>query len=193
MWAYAWATVLIFVENSLPAFSPPTWLVLVYLTLDFDLEPFILIPIAVVMACAGHWFMANGIRRARNRLPKQYVANLNNLGAKITQRGASTWGLLALFLWSPLSSGQLFAAAGLMPQVRLLPLTLAFGAGRVFTYSTYVLGAHAFAETDFGAQLVSEMTSPGSLALQTLLLLGLVGLGFIRWQSPTDQSANTGE
>ena len=50
MWSYVWAFLVVLAENLMPAFGPPTWLVLVYLTLSFGLEPVILIPLAVIAA-----------------------------------------------------------------------------------------------------------------------------------------------
>lgn len=186
MLAYFWAFLIIFAENLMPAFGPPTWLVLVYLTLGFGLEPVPLIIIAVITASVAHWIMANAFRRLRPRLPKRYVENMTNLGAKLVRDKATGWGLLALFLWSPLSSAQLFVAAGLMPQVRILPLCVAFGIGRVFTYSTYVYGAHQFASTDLGQSFIKEMTSAPMLIGQTVMILGLVGLGMVRWKAEVE-------
>ena len=182
MSAYFVAFLIIFAENLMPAFGPPTWLVLVYLTLGFGLEPIPLIVMAVITAAVAHWIMAHAFRKLRPRLPKSYVRNMTNLGSKITKRGSTMWGLLILFLWSPLSSAQLFVAAGLMPQIKILPLTLAFAVGRIFTYSTYVFGAQKFADTDLGTALINEMTSPIAIALQLLLVIGLVALGMIRWK-----------
>lgn len=182
MWSYVWAFVVVLAENLMPAFGPPTWLVLVYLTLSFGLEPVILIPLAVIAASISHWVMAHAFRRFRPRLPQKYVTNMTNLGAKLQKRSHTMWGLLLLFMWSPLSSSQLFVAAGLMPQIRILPLVGAFAVGRCFTYTTYVLGAHAFSHSDWGQSFVSEMTSPGMLAIQTLLVVGVIVLGLIRWK-----------
>lgn len=182
MLAYFWAFLVIFAENLMPAFGPPTWLVLVYLTLGFGLEPVPLIVIAVITASVAHWIMANAFRRLRPRLPARYVENMTNLGAKLVRNSASSWGMLLLFLWSPLSSAQLFVAAGLMPQVRILPLCLAFGVGRIFTYSAYVYGAHQFADTDLGQSFIHEMTSPPMLIGQTLMIVGLIALGLVRWR-----------
>lgn len=185
MSAYFLAFLIIFAENLMPAFGPPTWLVLVYLTLAFGLEPVPLIVIAVITAAIAHWLMAHAFRRLRPRLPKAYVRNMNNLGAKVVKRSSTMWGLFVVFLWSPLSSAQLFVAAGLMPQIRILPLTLIFALGRCFTYSTYVFGAQKFAQTDIGQTLLEEMTSPMAIALQLVLVIGLIALGMIRWKDET--------
>jgi uncharacterized membrane protein YdjX (TVP38/TMEM64 family) len=182
MWAYVLSFLVIFAENLMPAFGPPTWLVLVYLTLNFGLEPLPLIVLAVIGASIAHWLMAHGFRRFRSRLPDKYVTNMTNLGSKLQRRNKTMWGMLALFLWSPLSSSQLFVAAGLIPQIKILPLVGAFALGRCFTYTTYVYGADALSHTDIGQSIVSEMTSPGMLAMQTLLIVGVIALGLIRWK-----------
>ncbi len=178
---YLWAFIIIFGENLMPAFGPPTWLVLVYLTLGFGLDPVALIAMAVVAASVAHFIMAHAFRRFRFKLPGWYRTNLENLGEKIVGRSATSWGLFLLFLWSPLSSSQLFVAAGLIPQIRITPLVVAFAFGRVFTYSGYVYGATSFAGTDLGKSIISEMTSPLMIFSQVVLVVGVVALGFIRW------------
>ena len=193
MTAYVLAFLIIFAENLMPAFGPPTWLVLVYLTLVFGLEPVPLIIMAVITAAFAHWLMAHAFRKLRPRLPQSYVRNMNNLGAKIVKSSATSWGLLILFLWSPLSSAQLFVAAGLMPQIKILPLTLTFALGRCFTYSTYVYGAHKFAETDLGERILHEMTSPLAIAIQVAMVAGIIALGMIRWKDETFESHSDSE
>jgi uncharacterized membrane protein YdjX (TVP38/TMEM64 family) len=182
---YFWAFLIVFAENLMPAFGPPTWLVLVYLTLGFKLEPIPLIILSVIAASLAHYLLAYAFRRFRFKLPEWYRKNLENLGGKITRHGATSWGLFFLFLWSPLSSSQLFVAAGLIPQVRILPLVIAFAVGRSITYPTYVFAAAYLANTDLGRTLVREMTSPFMLISQTLLIVGVIALGFIRWKSDT--------
>ena len=178
---YIWAFIIIFAENLLPAFGPPTWLVLVYLTLGFGLEPIPLIAIAVIAASIAHFLMAHAFRKFRFKLPHWYRQNLEHLGDKIVGRSSTSWGLFILFLWSPLSSSQLFVAAGLIPQIRITPLVVAFACGRIVTYTSYVFGATTFAGTDFGKSFISEMTSPFMIISQIVLIGGVVALGFIRW------------
>lgn len=98
------------------------------------------------------------------------------------------WGLFVLFLWSPLSSSQLFVAAGLIRQVKILPLVAAFAVGRSITYPTYIYGATLLAHTDLGRTFVSEMTSPFALIGQTLLIVGVIALGFIKWKTQSSDS-----
>jgi uncharacterized membrane protein YdjX (TVP38/TMEM64 family) len=87
---------------------------------------------------------------------------------------------LGVFALSPVPSAQLFVAAGLM-SVRLVPFTLAFFAGRLVSYSLYVAGASAVRGTSVGQVLTDSLTSPWAIAIQVLLLAGLVVLGRIDW------------
>jgi len=65
--------------------------------------------------------------------------------------------------------------------VALVPLTAAFFIGRLVSYGLYVGGASAAARTSAWKLVTSSFTSPGGIAIQVLLLLGLVGLTRIDW------------
>lgn len=188
MTEYLLAGLVVFAVNLLPAFGPPTWLLLVYLTLTYDLSPAPLIVLAVFAASSGRFLMATGVRKYRLRLPKDYVINMTNLGNKITNHNLGVGSLFILFIWSPLSSAQMFVTAGLIPQVRIGLLTLAFAIGRSFTYSTYVYAADSFSRTDLGKQFLAEMFSPLMIAIQILLILGIVLLGKIKWKPKNTNS-----
>ena len=84
---------------------------------------------------------------------------------------------------SPVSSAQLFEAAGLMKTIKLRPLLIAFAAGRTISYSTYVTGAAAIAATNFGEILIHELKSPWAIGVQIVMIAGLIGLGSIDWKS----------
>jgi uncharacterized membrane protein YdjX (TVP38/TMEM64 family) len=71
-------------------------------------------------------------------------------------------------------SGQLFVAAGLMT-VPLLPLTAAFFAGRLVSYSIYVSAANLAAD-NLGDVVLDALTSPLGMGLQLAML---VALGFL--------------
>ena len=123
--------------------------------------------------------MANGARRFRPRLSAERRVHLAAAqGALLKNRARSAAGL-GLFALSPVPSGQLFTAAGLK-EVALVPLTAAFFAGRVVSYSIYVTGAAALRKT-FGDTLVDSLTSPIGIAAQLLALIGLVLLLRLDW------------
>ena len=103
------------------------------------------------------------------------------IGLYIQGHTRRSLGLLALFFLSPISSAQLFEGAGIIKSVRLKPLLAAFAAGRLISYSIYVSGAHILKESSLGDLMVREMTSPKAIAIQTVLILGLIAMGNIKW------------
>jgi hypothetical protein len=64
--------------------------------------------------------------------------------------------------------------------VPLLPITLAFFAGRLVSYSIYVAGASA-AKDSLGDVFEDSLTSPLGLTLQLAMLAALVALLRVDW------------
>ncbi|MFM7860872.1 MAG: hypothetical protein ACKO8C_05645, partial [Candidatus Nanopelagicaceae bacterium] len=91
------------------------------------------------------------------------------------------FGILALFIISPLPSAQLFEAAGLM-YMNLLRLTLAFFSGRIVTYSIYATGASQLKSTDFGELLTHAFTSPYAWVLQLFSIALIYVIAKIDWR-----------
>lgn len=174
----------VFAVNLLPAFGPPTWAVLVFFSLDFDLPAVPLVLGGALAAAAGRFVLANAARRLRPRLSAARVEHLDRAQAALGANRLRTAAGLGLFAISPVPSGQLFVGAGLMT-VPLLPLTAAFFAGRLVSYSIYV-GAASIAEKSLGSLLLDALTSPLGMALQIAMLIGLALLaGGIRPSGPT--------
>jgi membrane protein YqaA with SNARE-associated domain len=170
---------LVFAVNLLPAFGPPTWALLVFSSLNFGLPAPPLVLGGALAAGCGRLLLANGARRYRTRLPRRRRESLAAAQAALTGNRKRTFGGLALFALSPVPSGQLFVAAGLMA-VSLLPLTAAFFAGRLVSYSLY-LGAASLATHSLGGIVVDSLTSPIGIALQLIMLLALVLLVRVDW------------
>ena len=166
--------------NLLPALAPPTWAVLVIVRLSSGLATVPLVLVGAVAAATGRFTLALAFRHLRRWLPKRYVANTEAAGKLVLSSPKGSLFGIGLFALSPVPSAQLFEAAGLMA-VRLLPLTLAFFAGRLVSYSLYVGGASVARNTGFGQLLSDSLTSPWAIGLQVLLLVGLVLLGRIDW------------
>lgn len=169
----------VFAVNLMPAFGPPTWSVLVLFELNFDLEPLLLVPIGAIAAASGRLTLASGARHLRDRFPPRYLENLNAAERALTANRTRAWAGLGLFAISPVPSAQLFIAAGLLT-VPLLPLTLAFFAGRLVSYTIYVSAAQVAAD-NLGDVIGDSLTSPIGIALQLLMLAGLVALVRIDW------------
>src|SRR5438128_3565013 len=128
-WHYVVLAAVVFGVNLLPAFGPPTWAVLVFFRLTWDIPAVPLVAIGAVAAASGRFALAEGTRRVRGRLPPRRIENLTAAKEALLGGRRRAYAGLALFALSPLPSAQLFVAAGLL-DVALVPLTLAFFAGR---------------------------------------------------------------
>lgn len=145
------------------------------------MNPVSLVLLGVLSATLGRAILANIFRAIRSWLPKGYVANMERIGAKIEENPRRALGLIALFFLSPISSAQLFEAAGIIKRIKLAPLLLAFAGGRLISYSIYVSGASVLKETSLGQIITKEITSPLAIAIQVIMILGLIALGNVKW------------
>ncbi len=130
-------------------------------------------------AASGRYVLATMARHFRSRLSderREHLAAAEELLVGSPRKAAAGLGLFAL---SPIPSAQLFIAAGLLT-VRLLPLTVAFFAGRLVSYSIYV-GAASLAKESLGDTLTEAFKSPWGIALQIAMLAGLVLLLRVDW------------
>jgi hypothetical protein len=180
---YAVAVAVIFAVNLLPAFGPPTWSLLVLFSLNFDLPTVPLVLGGALAAASGRFILASATRRLRPRFSAARLARLSRAQATLTGNRPRAVAGLGLFALSPVPSGQLFVAAGLMT-VRLRPLTAAFFAGRLVSYSIYVSVA-SIAERNIGSIALDALTSPLGMGLQIAMVVGLAVLvGGIRPSAP---------
>lgn len=181
MTGYLIAIAVIFIANAVPAFAPPTWSLLVFFELRLDLHPVLLICLGVASATAGRAVLANSMRHSTRWMPHTYVANMEAAGRYLTRTRGRLWATFAMFFLSPLSSAQLFAAAGIMKTMRLRPLIAAFAVGRAVTYSVYVTGAHLVKSSDLGDLLLEQLRSPWAVLAQVLMVLAVIALGMHHW------------
>jgi uncharacterized membrane protein YdjX (TVP38/TMEM64 family) len=176
-WLLALAT--IFGINLLPAFGPPTWAVLVFFRLNSELPAVPLVLLGALAAASGRLVLAATTRRFRSRFSAERRENLEAAEEVLVgSRGKALAGL-GLFALSPVPSAQLFVAAGLLT-VPLVPLTAAFFVGRLVSYSIYVAAASA-AKDSLGSVLGDAFGSPLGIALQLVMLAGLVLLLRFDW------------
>jgi len=149
----------VFMVNLLPAFGPPTWMVLVLFKVHWHLNPVALVVAGAVTAGCGQWCLVVATARVGRRLlSAQRQAHLRAVADYLTGHKARSVLGLVLFAVSPLPSAQLFEAAGLL-NVPLLPLTGAFFAGRLVSDGLSIGVAH-LVERNLGAVFASMFSSP---------------------------------
>jgi membrane protein YqaA with SNARE-associated domain len=171
---------LVFAMNVMPAFAPPTWMVLVLYRLNSHLHTVPLVVIGALAASSGRYVLALGSRRFRSIIPKKALANLESAGTFFTRNKASAVTTFILFIFSPLPSAQLFEAAGLIG-TKLVPLALAFFVGRLGSYSLYVAGASQLQSRNIGQVFTEGFASPWGIAVQLISLAGIYLLTRVNW------------
>ncbi|WP_284126247.1 hypothetical protein [Parerythrobacter aestuarii] len=167
--------------NLQPAFGPPTWSIIALYAFNTELELPALVGLGAVAAASGRFLLAHATRALGTRfLSTRVHANLAAARQALERRQRNTLLALGLFALSPVPSAQLFEAAGLA-QLRLVPFTAAFFAGRLVSYTLYGITAQGIRSTSMGEVLREELSSPLGIALQVAMLAALVLLARIDW------------
>jgi len=133
---------LIFIINVIPAFMPPTWILLSFVGFNFNLgnyELAILAFFAAIASSSGRAVLAifsDKIIRNKFLSPKIKV-NMDVLKENIIKRKNLTRGFFLFYAFSPLPSGQLFLAYGLT-DLKLRLAIIPFFLGRLASYLFWV-------------------------------------------------------
>lgn len=165
--------------NLMPAFGPPTWSLLVFFRLNWHLNPVALVLIGVTAATMGRVVLALAARRLRDHFPPKALARLGTAQEALESHRFGTMAVFVLFVISPLPSAQLFLAAGLL-ELPLVPITIGFVIGRMFSYSLYVTLA-TLAEKSLGSALGNMIGSPWAILVEVVLLAALAALPLVDW------------
>ncbi|MBD59960.1 MAG: hypothetical protein CL808_07565 [Citromicrobium sp.] len=168
--------------NLLPAFGPPTWSIIALYAFNSDLGLAPMVGLAALAAATGRFVLGHATRALGTRfLSAKTHANLAAARRALEKRRRNNLLALGIFALSPLPSAQLFEAAGLA-RLPLLPFTAAFFAGRFVSYTIYGLTAQTIRSTSMGEVLREEFASPLGIAVQVVMLGGLVLLTKIDWR-----------
>jgi len=168
--------VVVFALNVIPAFAPPTWMVLSWVGFSHPLgTPLIAALIAAIAATSGRLVLARLSRVIiRNRFMSDTMrANVDVIKEQIEQHGTLTFAAFLLYAFSPFPSNYLFIAYGLTP----LPLRLVaipFFIGRTASYSFFV-----FVGVEVSKRLALEATDAQSYFGAYFLITQLVLLGVV--------------
>lgn len=171
----------VLLTNLLPALAPPTWAILVLFRFHTSVNSWALLFLGVFGAVLGRYLLARLFSILGSKLSPHLQVNLRAAGEVLETRQSLNILTLLFFAFSPISTAQLFEAAGLI-RIKLRPLLLAFTVGRTISYSSYVFGAGALQHVPVGKTLLREISSPWALGLQVVLLIGFIPLTRIKWQ-----------
>ena len=175
----AWLTT--FLINIIPFFMPPTWTLLAFFRVRFDLPLWLLAPGGALCATAGRCVLALLSRRFGARfLPAKEQANVQHLGMFLKRQRWSYAGIL-FYAFGPIPSPHLFIAAGLVG-LDLRLVAAAFCTGRFVSYTTLVAGANAAAD-HLSPLFVQQFGSGIALVGPLTAALMVIALVKINWQS----------
>jgi hypothetical protein len=134
---------IIFLVNSLPAFAPPTWMLISAIALSGpDANPWLTALVAATAATAGRLVLAKlAFILVRQRwFSTSTKANIDVVKDRLERHRAMTFGAVLAYTCSPLPSNTLFIAYGLT-SLPLAPVAAASFLGRFLTYSFWVVMA----------------------------------------------------
>jgi len=170
---------IVFAIHLAPAFTPPTFPLIIAFTLQGGEPVWLLLVVAAAAAALGRLTLAMLFRIFGHRLPQKLRGNLRAAHAALDQRKHSGWIIRGLFLVGS-SSAPLFEAAGLTG-LRMAPLTAIYFVGRLPRYWLYSAGARHVARTDFWKSFGQTLSSPGAIAIEVLALVLIVLLIRTDW------------
>jgi membrane protein YqaA with SNARE-associated domain len=163
---------IVFAIHLAPAFTPPTWPVIMLYSLNSHLPMAWLVITAAIAAALGRHVLALLSSVFEHWFPKKMQRNLDAARELIERRPANRFLALGLFVFAPIPSAQLFEAAGLL-RVRLWPCTAAFFIGRCGYYTLYSFTARQLRESNLMDSFRETLTSPIGIAVQ-LAVIGLL-------------------
>lgn len=133
-----------FLSNIIPFFMPPTWVLLGYFRIHYDLPLWPLTVGGALCSTAGRTVLALAARHFGVRvLPRKEGANVAALRTFLVRKRWTYAGIL-FYAFGPIPSPHLFIAAGLVG-LNLRLVAAAFFVGRVISYTALVAGADAAA------------------------------------------------
>jgi hypothetical protein len=175
----------IFALNVLPAFAPPTWTVLSFISIRFDINFLALALIGAVAATSGRMVLAKFSRIiVRERfLSEGTRRNIDSLKNRIQNKPRFTAGAFLLYAFSPFPSNNLFIAYGLTG-LALRLIALPFFIGRVVSYSFWALTAAGLARRmDYDSIASGSFFSIYFVITQIFTLLILFAFTRVDWEA----------
>ncbi len=167
LFIYLFATFSAFVANTIPAFAPPTWIVLSLFKISHpELNSLILASLGVVGSVTGRFAMYLYSKALGRYIPQRYMGNINYFKKVIEKKRRGLFLGSFAYSLSPLPSNFLFIGSGLSG-IKVLRMLAGFSVGRVISYALLV---HGFYKT---FSLIEVFGTGNVLLFGNLLGIGL--------------------
>lgn len=164
--------------NVVPAFAPPTWLVLALYKINHPYLNLLALALAgVVGSVIGRYIMYKYSEVLGKYVPKKNAENLHYFRKFVGESNNRVFIETFLFSLSPFPSNFLFIAFG-MSEVNLQPVLVGFFLGRLLSYSLLIQAS--FSSYSYFAGYIGNGTA--TLAADLIGLVFAVIVIFIRWK-----------
>jgi len=175
--SYVEVTLIAFLVNVIPAFAPPTWIVLsLYEINNPQLNSLALAFFGVVGSVAGRFVMYLYSKALGKHIPQKHADNLDYFRRLIGDKKLGLFFGTFIYSLGPLPSNFLFIASGISG-MEILPVIAGFALGRVISYASLAYASSkAFVFFKFlGVENVRH-------AADLLGIVGAVSIVFIDWR-----------
>jgi membrane protein YqaA with SNARE-associated domain len=173
-----------FLVNLVPAFAPPTWVVLsVYQVNHLELNSLGIATFGVIGSVAGRFVMYQYSALVGRHVPRKQADNLRHFRELVEEKRLGLFFGTLVYSLSPLPSNFLFIASG-ASEMELLPVIGGFAIGRFISYSFLVYASSRAYAALFGIFDVAH----ARLAADILGIVMAVSPAFVDWSKIFDRS-----
>ena len=178
---YIFLFLLIFIINLIPAFMPPTWIILSFFYLQFHLGFMLTVILGVIAATLGRVVLALIARRYLEKiLPARFLTNYQDLGEYLSKNQKLTIPVVFGYAFSPISSNALFIIAGLS-NLNLTPIALSFFIGRLISYTFWITASDRLSSR-LEEIFASHFSNLGTLISAVVSGIIILAVGQIKWK-----------
>lgn len=160
-----------FAVDLIPFFGPPAWILMAFLLVKYDLNPWVTLALGVPASTLGRYCLSRYIPKVSHRLVKaRKHAELEFVGKRLRQKLWLNWLFVFVYSVLPLSTTALFTAAG-MARIGWLQIIPPFFAGKFISDAVMLFTTRA------AAKQATEILH-GAISLKAGISLG-IGLSII--------------
>jgi membrane protein DedA with SNARE-associated domain len=169
---YVLLFILIFAINVVPAFMPPTWIILSFFYVNNDLLFLPTVILGVIAATSGRIVLALISKYwLKKVLPTGFYSNYQYLGKYLKGHTKLTLPIVFGYAFSPISSNSLFIMAGLS-DLNLKLIAASFFIGRLVSYSFWITASHQLSNR-------LDIIFTGAFSNLNTLISALVSMGIV--------------
>lgn len=168
--------------DCIPVFAPPAWMLMLYIMLKFDLNPYFVVVIGTAGTVCGRMLFVTYIVPwlGKKTIGTKKVSDLKFVGRKLSEKDFTVFIFVFVYSILPLSTTALFMAAGLakLKKIKIIP---PFFLGNLIGDGALLITGH-YAITHFSDFYKDSL----SVKNVFLMLAGLVFISmfmFIDWRN----------